>query len=179
MSKVILNENELKAIINESVKKVLYEAVQSGEIDEGRVGNFFRSLVGGTKDAVGGDIESAKNAVGKAWQGAKDAAGEVWQGAKDAAGEVWQGAKDVAGNVAKGVQKRATVFNNSFKANQAYQKIMDIRQDIDDVLNSGIITGEKSIAALKNAKRCLQTLAASRKGVNSKANKRIMNSSEE
>ena len=168
MSKVILNENELKAIINESVKKVLYEAVQSGEIDEGRVGNFFRSLVGGTKDAVGGDIESAKNAVGKAWQGAKDAAGEVWQGAKD-----------VAGNVAKGVQKRATVFNNSFKANQAYQKIMDIRQDIDDVLNSGIITGEKSIAALKNAKRCLQTLAASRKGVNSKANKRIMNSSEE
>ena len=168
MSKIVLKEEELMTLVNESVKRVINEAIQNGELDETRVGNFFRSVFGGAQDAVGDDIDNAKNAVKGAWENTKDAAGRAWQNTKKAVGDV-----------GKGIQKRATVFKNSFNANQAYQKIMDIRKDIDDVLNSGLITGEQSVAALKNAKRCLQNLAASRKGVNSQKNKRIMNSNEE
>lgn len=168
MSKIVLKEEELMTLVNESVKRVINEAIQNGELDETRVGNFFRSVFGGAQDAVGDDIDNAKDAVKGAWENTKDAAGRAWQNTKKAVGDV-----------GKGIQKRATVFKNSFNANQAYQKIMDIRKDIDDVLNSGLITGEQSVAALKNAKRCLQNLAASRKGVNSQKNKRIMNSNEE
>ena len=168
MSKIVLKEEELMTLVNESVKRVINEAIQNGELDETRVGNFFRSVFGGAQDAVGNDIDNAKDAVKGAWENTKDAAGRAWQNTKKAVGDV-----------GKGIQKRATVFKNSFNANQAYQKIMDIRKDIDDVLNSGLITGEQSVAALKNAKRCLQNLAASRKGVNSQKNKRIMNSNEE
>jgi len=39
MSKVILNEKDLMALVNESVKRVINEAIQNGELDEGWFGD--------------------------------------------------------------------------------------------------------------------------------------------
>lgn len=44
MSKVILNEKDLMALVNESVKRVINEAIQNGELDEGWFGDKWNQI---------------------------------------------------------------------------------------------------------------------------------------
>lgn len=66
MSKVILNEQDLMALVNESVKRVINEAIQNGELDEGWFGDKWNQIKTGANTlAQGGDM-SLKDRFGAA-----------------------------------------------------------------------------------------------------------------
>ena len=66
MSKIVLNEKDLMTLVNESVKKIINEAIQNGELDEGWFGDKWNQVKTGANTlAQGGDM-SLKDRFGAA-----------------------------------------------------------------------------------------------------------------
>ena len=66
MSKIVLKEEDLMTLVNESVKKVINEAIQNGELDEGWFGDKWNQIKTGANTlAQGGDM-SLKDRFGAA-----------------------------------------------------------------------------------------------------------------
>lgn len=66
MSKIVLKEEELMTLVNESVKRVINEAIQNGELDEGWFGDKWNQIKTGANTlAQGGDM-SLKDRFGAA-----------------------------------------------------------------------------------------------------------------
>lgn len=66
MSKIVLNEKDLMTLVNESVKKVINEAIQNGELDEGWFGDKWNQIKTGANTLTQGGDMSLKDRFGAA-----------------------------------------------------------------------------------------------------------------
>lgn len=66
MSKIVLKEEELMALVTESVKKIINESVQSGELDEGWFGDKWNQIKTGANTLTQGGDMSLKDRFGAA-----------------------------------------------------------------------------------------------------------------
>lgn len=66
MSKIVLKEEEFMALVNESVKKVINEAIQNGELDEGWLGDKWSQIKTGANTLTQSGDMSLKDRFGAA-----------------------------------------------------------------------------------------------------------------
>ena len=149
-----LTESELRGMIEESVRQMIYE----GEIDEiswKGMGNMFRK---GKKDLtkvaqnVGGAVADAGKAVGGAVANAGRTVGGYVADAGKAVG-------DAAVNTGKAVKGYAQKLGNEYKAGASEEQVNGISAQLDSWFNSGVFGNDQkgyikgAITRLKDALR--------------------------
>ena len=169
MSKIVLNEKDLMALVNESVKKVINEAIQNGEIDEGWLGNIGR----GIKGAFGGDANKVASAVRSGVDKAKTMGSNAYNAVKNAGQKVAGAAKDAYGAVQTGVNQRVNAFKANYAAGQNADKINNVISTLRELQQNGVISGAKTNATINELERLLQMGMKGMRGRATQASNRI------
>ena len=152
MSKRIIKESELCQIIEESVKRALYESmVNENDLEEG----VWDNLKSGFKGAFGGDVERAKQGIEKGANAVKNFGSRVKQGATDMYNNTKQGVQNAYNNAAKGVNQRVDAFKANYQASQNVDKINGVISTLRELQNNGVISGAKTNATIAELERCL------------------------
>ena len=169
MSKIVLNEKDLMALVNESVKRVINEAIQNGEIDEGWLGNIGR----GIKGAFGGDANKVASAVRSGVDRAKTMGSNAYNAVKNAGQKVAGAAKDAYGAVQTGVNQRVNAFKANYAAGQNADKINNVISTLRELQQNGVISGAKTNATINELERLLQMGMKGMRGRATQASNRI------
>lgn len=169
MSKIVLKEEDLMALVNESVKKVINEAVQNGELDEGFWGNIGQ----GIKGAFGGDANRVASAVRTGVDKAKQMGQNAYNAVKNAGQKVAGAAKDAYGTVQTGVNQRVNAFKANYAAGQNADKINNVISTLRELQQNGVISGAKTNATIDELERLLQMGMRGMRGRATQASNRI------
>ena len=169
MSKIVLKEEDLMALVNESVKKVINEAVQNGELDEGFWGNIGQ----GIKGAFGGDANRVASAVRTGVDKAKNMGQNAYNAVKNAGQKVAGAAKDAYGTVQTGVNQRVNAFKANYAAGQNADKINNVISTLRELQQNGVISGAKTNATIDELERLLQMGMKGMRGRATQASNRI------
>jgi len=169
MSKIVLKEEDLMALVNESVKKVINEAVQNGELDEGFWGNIGQ----GIKGAFGGDANRVASAVRTGVDKAKNMGQNAYNAVKNAGQKVAGAAKDAYGAVQTGVNQRVNAFKANYAAGQNADKINNVISTLRELQQNGVISGAKTNATINELERLLQMGMKGMRGRATQASNRI------
>ena len=169
MSKIVLKEEDLMALVNESVKRVINEAVQNGELDEGFWGNIGQ----GIKGAFGGDASRVASAVRTGVDKAKNMGQNAYNAVKNAGQKVAGAAKDAYGTVQTGVNQRVNAFKANYAAGQNADKINNVISTLRELQQNGVISGAKTNATINELERLLQMGMKGMRGRATQASNRI------
>ena len=176
-----LTEDELHALIRESVEQVLINEGWWSDIKAGikpwasvgkeaasrasqKVGQAAANQYGNARTAVGNAYGRAKNAVGGAYNSAKNA----YNSAAGAVGDAYNSAAGAVGNAYNKAAEVGRSGINASRTNIAYNRLADARQNAIDSLNNYIAAaqkcggiGAKNLAPIQNTIDMLQSKGAS------------------
>lgn len=169
MSKIVLNENDLKAIINESVAKVINEAIQNGELDEG----FWSNISQGFKGALGGDVKNATTKLQNGFNRAKEMGQNAMNTVRNAGQKVAGAAQNAYSNVQKGVNQRVNAFKANYAAGQNADKINNVIATLRELQQAKVISGAKTNATIDELERLLNMGMKGMRGRATQASNRI------
>lgn len=171
-----INESQLRNIIGNMVLEELQRANLNEEmLDEWNPFGWAKNVGRGISAAVGGDVQAAgrgvSNAASAVGGAVKGAAGAVGRGIKNAASAVGGAAKNAynattgavqgaynttAGamqnaydNVKQGVTTRANAFKANYQAGQNNDKIDKAISSLNDLLQSGVLHGNRTEMLVK------------------------------
>lgn len=176
-----LTEDELHALIRESVEQVLinegwWSDLKAGVKPWASVGKEAASRANQkVGQAAANQYNNARTAVGNAYGRAKNAVGGAYNSAKNAynsaAGAVGNAYNSAAGAVGNAYNKAAEVGRsgiNASRASIAHSRLADARQNAIDSLNNYIAAaqkcggiGAKNLAPIQNTIDMLQSKGAS------------------
>ena len=193
-----LTEDELHALIRESVEQVLINEDWWSDIKAGinpwvsvgkkaasrtskKVGQAAANQYDNARTAVGNAYGRAKNAVGGAYNSAKNA----YNSAAGAVGDAYSSAADAVGNAYNKAAEVGRSGINASRVSIAHSRLADARQNAIDSLNNYIAAaqkcggiGAKNLAPIQNTIDMLQSKGASFAGdmKNNKAKARFRRS---
>ena len=154
-----LTEAELRSV----VRNMIIEEIENGQLDEG----FLDNLRGGwnaLRGTFGGDanrVQQAGSRAGQAVSGAVRNAGQAVQGAAQRAGQAVQGA---AQGVKQYGQDRMKAFKGQYNASQNITKINNLMSTLDELQQSGVLSGPQMGQAISAIKKQLQGAISRNKG---------------
>ena len=145
-----LNENELRSLIAECVMQTLNEEQKEGFF--GNIGRAMGNAFGGDASKMrdkarhfGSAVKDKAQQAGSAIKSGVQQAGQAIQNkAQQAGNAVKQGAQ----NVATGAQQRYQAAKAGYQTGQKNDKINKLISDIQDLQNSGILTGRATNQAI-------------------------------
>lgn len=144
----IITENQLHQIIRECVEQTL--------IEEG----FFSQLGGALKAGFGNTANrlgnTFSNAGKSAWGGIKSAASAVGNAVGRAGTAVGNYAKDAYNNAAQAVKDTGTRMRQGYQVQQNLDKINNLNNMLDELTQSGILSGQATQNAVATLKKALQ-----------------------
>jgi uncharacterized phage infection (PIP) family protein YhgE len=176
-----ITESELRNVIRD----IIAEEIESGNLDEGlwdmmkaggrAIGNAFK----GDANRVGSSMtNAANNAAGAVSRGARSFGNAVGRGAQAVGNAVNRGAQAVGrganavaqgvNNAAQGVkdyaQSRGNAIKGMYNAQMNMNKINDLISTLDELQQSGVLTGPKMSQAIAAIKQQLQGAINRNKG---------------
>lgn len=161
MKRRYINESQLRDIIGNMVVEELQRANLNEEmLDEWNPFGWAKNVGRGISAAVGGDVQAAGRGVNNAASAVGGAVKGIGRGIKNAAGAVGDAAKNaynattgaVQGaydNVKKGVTTRANAFKANYQAGQNNDKIDKAISSLNDLLQSGVLHGNRTEMLVK------------------------------
>lgn len=161
MKRRYINESQLRNIIGNMVVEELQRANLNEEmLDEWNPFGWAKNVGRGISAAVGGDVQAAGRGVNNAASAVGGAVKGIGRGIKNAAGAVGDAAKNaytattgaVQGaydNVKKGVTTRANAFKANYQAGQNNDKIDKAISSLNDLLQSGVLHGNRTEMLVK------------------------------
>lgn len=165
-----ITEAELRAV----VRNMIIEEIENGQLDEGFM-DTLRSGWGALKGTFGGDanrIQQGAANAGRAAGGLATRAGQAVTGAASKVGQAVQGAASKAGQAVQGAvnnvqqysQDRMNAFKGQYNANQNINKINNLLSNIDELQQSGVLSGPQMEQAIAVIKKQLQGAIGRNKG---------------
>ena len=165
-----LTEAELRAV----VRNMIIEEIENGQLDEGFMDNL-RSGWNALRGTFGGDanrVQQAGSRAGQAVSGAVRGAGQAVQGAAQRAGQAVSGAAQKAGKAVQGAaqgvkqygQDRMNAFKGQYNASQNINKINNLMSTLDELQQSGVLSGPQMSQAIAAIKKQLQGAVSRNKG---------------
>lgn len=176
-----LTEAELRSV----VRNMIIEEIENGQLDEGFLDNLrggwnaLRGTFGGDANRVqqagsraGQAVSGAVRGAGQAVQGAAQRAGQAVSGAVRNAGQAVQGAAQRAGQAVQGAaqgvkqygQDRMKAFKGQYNASQNITKINNLMSTLDELQQSGVLSGPQMGQAIAAIKKQLQGAISRNKG---------------
>ena len=172
MKRRYINESQLRNIIGNMVVEELQRANLNEEmLDEWNPFGWAKNVGRGISAAVGGDVQAAGRGVNNAASAVGGAVKGIGRGIKNAASAVGDAAKNAytattgavqgaynttAGamqnaydNVKKGVTTRANAFKANYQAGQNNDKIDKAISSLNDLLQSGVLHGNRTEMLVK------------------------------
>ena len=155
-----LTEDELHALIRESVEQVLINEGWWSDIKAGikpwtsvgkeaasrasqKVGQAAANQYDNARTAVGNAYGRAKNAVGGAYNSAKNAVGNAYNSAAGAVGDAYNSAAGAVGNAYNKAAEVGRSGINASRVSIAHRRLADARQNAIDSLNNYIAAAQK------------------------------------
>ena len=154
-----ITEAELRAV----VRNMIIEEIENGQLDEGFM-DTLRSGWGALKGTFGGDANRMQQGAANAGRAAGGLANRAIQAGKDAAGRVGKAVSGAAQNVGQYAQDRANAFKGQYNASQNINKINNLLSNIDELQQSGVLSGPQMEQAIAVIKKQLQGAIGRNKG---------------
>ena len=143
-----LTEAELRSV----VRKMIIEEIENGQLDEGFMDNL-RSGWNALRGTFGGDANKVQQAGSRAGQAVRGAAQRAGQAVRGAA----QGVKQYG-------QNRMNAFKGQYNASQNINKINNLMSTLDELQQSGVLSGPQMSQAIADIKKQLQGAISRNKG---------------
>ena len=169
-----LTEEELHALIRESVEQVLinegwWSDIKAGIKPWASVGKEAASRTNQkVGQAAANQYSNARTAVGNAYGRAKNAVGGAYNSAKNAVGNAYNSAAGAVGNAYNKAAEVGRSGINASRASIAHSRLADARQNAIDSLNNYIAAaqkcggiGAKNLVPIQNTIDILQSKGAS------------------
>lgn len=169
-----LTEDELHALIRESVEQVLinegwWSDLKAGVKPWASVGKEAASRTSKkVGQAAANQYDNARTAVGNAYGRAKNAVGGAYNNAKNAVGNAYNSAAGAVGNAYNKAAEVGRSGINASRTSIAHSRLADARQNAIDSLNNYIAAaqkcggiGAKNLAPIQNTIDMLQSKGAS------------------
>lgn len=158
-----ITESELRNVIRD----IIAEEIQYGNLDEG-----FWDMVKAGGRAIGGAFKGDASRAGSSMvNAAGNAAGAVGRGARAVGDAVGRGARAVGDAVGRGAQavgdyaqSRGRAVKGMYNAQMNMNKINDLIKTLDELQQSGVLTGPKMSQAIAAIKQQLQGAISRNKG---------------